>query len=180
MALALVIFFVAYRVGISRNNYGAFSTIAPAKNMGNLILSSSAFKAGETIPARFTCDGDNKNPSLSISGVSEKAKSLVLIVDDPDAPMGVWNHWLVWNINPQTTSIGEGEIPAGTVGKNSGGNFRYDGPCPPSGTHRYFFKLYELDAKLDLPADSPKAAVEQAISGHLVDSTQLMGLYSHK
>jgi Raf kinase inhibitor-like YbhB/YbcL family protein len=104
---------------------------------------------------------------------------LVLIVDDPDAPAGDWVHWLVWNIPAETPGIDEGSLPTSTVqGLNDFKNNKYDGPCPPSGTHRYYFKLYALDYKINLDKSSRKSAVENAIEGHILDLTSLIGLYS--
>jgi len=145
---------------------------------GGLELSSPAFTDGGGIPGRYTCDGENVSPPLEIGGVPGDAVSLVLTVDDPDAPMGVWDHWVVWDIPPDTSAIAEGSLPAGSVeGLNSFKKHKYGGPCPPSGTHRYFFKLYALDAKLDLTPDSKKADVEKALEGHVLAQTQLTGTY---
>ncbi len=143
-----------------------------------LRISSPAFKDGEMIPKKFTCQGVDINPQLDISGVPDGTKSLVLIMDDPDAPMGTWDHWIVWNISPDTKTIEENSVPAGAVqGKNSWGRNNYGGPCPPSGTHRYFFKLYALDTTLDLSEKSNKKAVEKAMKGHILEQAQLMGKY---
>ena len=130
------------------------------------------------IPARFTCDGANVNPELEITGVPAGAKSLVLIVDDPDAPAGTWNHWLLWNIDPTTSKIAENSVPAGAVsGKSDFGRTNYIGPSPPSGTHRYYFRLLALDASPALPAGSERAALESAIRGHVLMKAELMGRY---
>lgn len=112
-------------------------------------ISSPAFQTGESIPARFTCDGEDRSPALTWSGVPAGAKSLVLVCDDPDAPMGIWIHWIVANIPPAAIGIPEnGPLPEGAVEiKNSFGRTSYGGPCPPSGTHRYYFRLYALDAE---------------------------------
>lgn len=129
-------------------------------------ISSSAFGNNEYIPSKYTCDGENINPSLEFSGVPD-SQSLVLIMDDPDAPMGTWVHWIIWNIDSKTTGIKENSVPIGAIqGKNSSATNKYIGPCPPSGTHRYFFKLYSLDVKLDLAPDTDKAGLEKAIQGH--------------
>jgi Raf kinase inhibitor-like YbhB/YbcL family protein len=143
-----------------------------------LQLTSPAFSDNGNIPAKFTCDGEDASPQLDISGVPEGAKSLVLIMDDPDAPAGIWDHWIVWNIPAATTSIGENSLPSGAVqGRNGWGRSDYGGPCPPSGTHRYVFKLFALDTTLDLPAGSGKSEVEQAMQGRLLAHTTLTGLY---
>jgi Raf kinase inhibitor-like protein, YbhB/YbcL family len=113
-------------------------------------ITSSAFQEGGNIPSKFTCDGSDTSPPLQITGVPSKAKSLVLIADDPDAPSGLFTHWLVWNIPPQTNSIAEGSAPKGVQGTNDFGKSGYRGPCPPPGTHRYSFKIFALDRELDL------------------------------
>lgn len=141
-----------------------------------LIISSSAFENNSYIPAQYTCDGKNFNPPLEISGIPENTKSLVLIVDDPDAQSGVWDHWVVWNIEP-SEKIAENSVP-GIEGLNSSNKHGYKGPCPPSGTHRYFFKVYALDSKLDLPEDSNKEAVEKAMENHILGQGELIGLYT--
>lgn len=149
--------------------------------MDNLTLTSPEFDNETEIPSKFTCDGDNINPPLKISGVPEDAMSLVLIVDDPDAlePAGkVWDHWVVWNIPPETKEIMAAEDPNGIHGTNSSGNNEYEGPCPPDGEHTYHFKLYALDSKLELPMGSEKSTVENAMEGHIIDQAELLGRYS--
>ena len=141
-------------------------------------ITSPDFKLNETIPSRYTCDGENVNPRLSISGIPENTESLVLIVDDPDAPVGIWVHWTVWNMDPGTTEIAEDSVPAGGVeGVTDFGVPGYDGPCPPSGTHRYFFKVYALDTTLDLDTSATATDIEEAMQGHILDSAMLIGLY---
>ncbi len=142
---------------------------------------SPAFENQQNIPVKYTCDGNNINPPLEISGVPDNAKSLVLIVDDPDAPNGTWIHWTIWNINPQTELIAENSVPAGAVqGKTSAGSNNFGGPCPPSGTHRYFFKLFALDSAIDLPASVDVQDLQAAIRGHIIESAELIGLYSRR
>ena len=147
-------------------------------------IKSSAFREGDVIPSKYTCDGDDVNPFLEIRGVSHEAKSLVLIVDDPDATSGgVWDHWIVWNINPKTQYIGEDTIPHGSVeGKNSFGSNRYGGPCPPHGNkpHRYRFKIYALDTLLDIPVESGRVEVENAMKEHILDKAEVVGLYGRE
>jgi Raf kinase inhibitor-like YbhB/YbcL family protein len=144
-------------------------------------ISTTAFSERRAIPERFTADGKNVNPPLAVSGVPKEAKSLVLIVDDPDAPMGVWSHWLVWNIKPDTTVIAEDSVPRGAVvGNNDAGTAKYVGPSPPSGTHRYFFRLYALDAKLDLSAGSNRADLDAAMHGHILARAELLGRYGRE
>jgi Raf kinase inhibitor-like YbhB/YbcL family protein len=147
----------------------------------NMKLSSSAFKNNQLIPGKYTCDGEDISPPLIISEVPEGTKSLVLIVDDPDAPVGNWDHWIVWNINLSTSIIGEGEVPAGSLqGINDFGKKPYGGPCPPSGTHHYYFKLYALDRELELDPSSKKEDVELAIQDHILEQAELIGLYQRQ
>ncbi len=149
--------------------------------MNSLQLNSSAFANGGAIPSRYTCDGDDSNPPLVIDRVPMGTKSLALIMDDPDAPVGLWVHWVVWNIPPQTRQIGEKSLPAGALqGRNSWGRTSYGGPCPPSGTHRYFFKLYALDTILTLGAGSTKTDLEKAMEGHVIGKGELMGTYKRR
>ncbi len=143
-----------------------------------MTLTSPAFSNNQPIPKKYTCDGEDINPPLEISKVPENTKSLVLIVDDPYAPFRPFTHWLVWNINPETTLIGENSLPEGAVqGVNDFGKNSYGGPCPPSGIHRYYFKLYAIDILLNLPPSSKKSALEKAITGHILDSAELIGTY---
>lgn len=144
-------------------------------------ISSPAFKDRGEIPDRYTCKGEDVSPPLVIKGVPEGTKSLALIVDDPDAPSHTWTHWLVWNIRPEAGKIEPGEAPSGAeVGINDFRRNDYGGPCPPSGTHRYFFKLYALDKMLDLKTGATKEELESAIRGHTIQSAQMVGLFSRK
>ena len=143
--------------------------------MKKLSVESHAFENNKLIPAKYTCDGDDVNPPLIIEGIPEEAKTLALIVDDPDAPMGTWDHWIVWNI-PPTGKIEENTVP-GTEGMNTARKHSYGGPCPPYGTHRYFFKVYALDTKLTLNPDSKKKDVEKAMESHILAKGELVGLY---
>lgn len=143
------------------------------------MLKSPAFQEGELIPAKYTCDGLNINPALTIADVPENAKSLVLIMDDPDASSSAWVHWLAWNFSPETKEITEDSIPQGAIlGKNSSNKLAYVGPCPPSGTHRYFFKLYALDSVLNIHEGSEVDDLTEAMEGHVLDQVNLMGNYS--
>lgn len=144
--------------------------------MKKLTITSPAFENNQLIPAKYTCDGDDVNPPLTIEGVPEGTKTLALIIDDPDAPMGTWDHWIVWNIPATTTKIAENTVP-GTEGVNSWRKRAYGGPCPPYGTHRYFFKVYALDTKLSLSPNSNKRDVEKAMQGHVLAEGELVGLY---
>jgi len=148
-------------------------------------LTSPAFADGGKIPSKYTCDGTNTSPRLVISEVPSEAKSLVLIMDDPDVPKsirkdGTWDHWIVFNIPATLRDISEGEEPPGTPGSGTSGNQDYFGPCPPDGEHRYFFKLYALDAELSLSKKATKQQVESAMEGHIIENTALMGRYERR
>ncbi|WP_321430583.1 YbhB/YbcL family Raf kinase inhibitor-like protein [uncultured Methanolobus sp.] len=142
---------------------------------GTLTLMSPAFENTESIPAKYTCDGENINPELEIADIPAEAVSLLLIMDDPDAPMGTFTHWVVWNI-PADMQIDENSTP-GIEGNNSAGQASYTGPCPPSGTHRYFFKVYALDTELDLESGAERSLVENTMDGHILAYGELMGTY---
>lgn len=145
-----------------------------------ITITSPAFSPGGKVPEQFSCKGANVNPSLQFGGIPAGAKSLVLIMDDPDAPGGLFTHWLVWNIDPTASRIGEKSMPAGaSQGANDFGNFGYGGPCPPSATHRYFFRLFALDQKLDLQGGAKRKALENALAGHILARGELMGRFSH-
>ncbi len=151
------------------------------KKMTTLTITSPAFTDKGIIPARFTCDGQDVNPSLEWSTTPIGTRALALIMDDPDAPVGTWVHWVVWNIRPDTPQIKENSVPDGAFqGLNSWKRNAYGGPCPPSGTHRYFFKLYALDITLDLPRTATKAELELAMQGHILAQGELMGTYQRK
>jgi Raf kinase inhibitor-like YbhB/YbcL family protein len=152
-----------------------------AADMGALKISSAAFKHNEMIPSKYACDGADLSPPIEITGVPDKTKSLALIVDDPDAPRGTWVHWVVWNIDPETKEIAEGMAPKGAQqGMNDSRQSGYNGPCPPSGTHRYFFKLYALDTLLDLGKRATKSELEKTMKGHILAHSEIIGLYSRK
>lgn len=147
-------------------------------------MKSSAFKQKEPIPPRYTCDGEDLNPLLEIKNTPAGTKSLVLIMEDPDATGGVtWDHWLLFNIDPKTQYIAEGSVPAGArQGKNGWGRNSYGGPCPPQGSkpHRYFFKLYALDSVLNLEEGATKAEIEKAMAEHVLEKKELIGLYGRR
>jgi len=143
-------------------------------------ITSSAFHEGANIPSKFTCDGSDTSPPLQIAGVPSGAKSLVLIVDDPDAPSGLFTHWLVWNIPPQTGSIAEGSAPQGVQGANDFGKSGYRGPCPPPGTHRYSFKIFALDHELELRSGAKRSQVDAAMKGHVIAQGELVGRYAKR
>ena len=140
-------------------------------------LTSSAFTNNGKIPSKYTCDGNNINPELIISNVPKNAKSLVLIMDDPDAPIGNWDHWVVFNIPVTTNVINEDSEAQGVAGKNSWKKTGYGGPCPPDREHRYFFKLYALDTSLNLEEGATKKEVENAIKNHILEKNELVGRY---
>jgi len=146
---------------------------------------SAVFENQKTIPDKYTCKGDGVNPPLEFVDVPPSTKSLTLIVDDPDAPggsprgeAGDFVHWVTYNIPVTISALAEGTKPAGVEGFNSGGRSGYYPPCPPTGTHRYFFKLYALDAELKLSGKADKKAVEAAMQGHIIEQAELIGLYS--
>ena len=152
-----------------------------------MTITSPVFRHEGAIPARYTCEGDDVSPPLAVGGIPSAAKSLALIVDDPDAPdpaapKRVWVHWVMYNLPPTTKELPEGvradALPAGTrVGKNDWGNAEYGGPCPPIGRHRYFYKLYALDTVLAELNQPNKAALEKAMQGHIIGEATLMGTY---
>jgi Raf kinase inhibitor-like YbhB/YbcL family protein len=149
-----------------------------------LLLFSSAFSDGGPIPALHTCDGADISPPLSWQAQDSSIVSYALVCEDPDAPLTTWTHWVIFNIPATTDSLPQGlstesRLPDGSCqGLNSWGRTGYGGPCPPSGTHRYFFRLYALDAMLDLPSRSRPAEVARAMDGHVICSASLMGTYS--
>jgi Raf kinase inhibitor-like YbhB/YbcL family protein len=147
-------------------------------------IHSAAFAEGGMIPQRYTCDGADVSPDLAWNGTPDDTRSLVLICDDPDAPMGTWVHWVLFNIPPTETGL-PAEIPpqaslsSGAIhGTNDFNRLGYGGPCPPGGTHRYYFKLYALDIDLELGSGATKAQVENAMRDHILAEGQLMGKYS--
>jgi hypothetical protein len=145
-------------------------------------LTSRAFKEGEKIPSKYTCDGENINPPLDITDIPQGTVSLVFIMDDPDVPKfvradGMYDHWIIFNLPPDLKTIPENATLSGTLGKNTSGQDAYTGPCPPDREHRYFFKLYALKTSLSLPQGATKANVEKAMKDHIIDKTMLMGRY---
>ena len=163
------------------NNYKTSNT--------NMTITSPSFNDNDYIPAKFTCDGSTSltagggiNPELDISGVPTAAKSLALVMHDPDAPMaGGFTHWLIWNVDPKTPVIKEGNLPVGSIeGKNSSGATSYVGPCPPSGVHHYHFTIYALSDIIDLRSGSDKKSLESEINKYLLARADLVGLYQRK
>ena len=149
-------------------------------------LTSSAFEEGGMIPKKYTCDAEDVSPPLAWGTVPEGTKSLILICDDPDAPVGTWIHWVLYDIPSDVKELSESVPDDDTLengakqGTNDFGNLGYGGPCPPSGTHRYFFKLYALDSILELEPGKTKAEVLDSMEGHLLAETQLIGKYSRQ
>jgi len=143
-----------------------------------MILTSPAFEHGKAIPKQYSCDGGGAAPVLQISDVPKRAKSLALIMEDPDAPMGTFIHWLVWNIAPDSPVLSKNELAKYFQGKNSAEKLGYLGPCPPHGTHRYVFKLYALDAALTLQPGATKHHLVAAMTGHVVEQAELVGTYT--
>lgn len=143
-----------------------------------ITVTSPSFKDNDHIPVQYTCDGRNISPALKLEHIPTEAMTLAIIVEDPDAPAGTWVHWVVWNI-PVTHMIRENEIH-GLQGVNDFGKNSYGGPCPPSGTHRYFFKVYALDSALNLPSNTRKIELEKAMSTHILGFGELVGLYTRQ
>jgi len=147
-------------------------------------VTSTAFEEGEMIPAKHTCDEEDISPPLAWDSIPEGTKTLALICDDPDAPMGTWVHWVLFNLPPDINELPENippeeELESGAKqGTNDFRRIGYGGPCPPGGTHRYYFKLYALDAELDLEAGARKPQLLEAMEGHILAEGQLMGRYS--
>lgn len=154
------------------------------ENAMALKVTSSAFTEGQMIPAKYTADGQDVSPPLAWDNVVQGTKSFALVSDDPDAPMGTWVHWLIWNIPPDQNQLDEGigakeNLPGGAVqGTTSFKRVGYGGPAPPSGTHRYYFKVYALDTTLDLASKATKKDLEKAMQGHILAQGQIMGRYS--
>ncbi len=153
------------------------------ENKMEIKLTSAAFKEGQPIPRQYTCDGVDVSPPLEWAGVPKTARTVAIICDDPDAPAGTWVHWVLYNLPAENIGLVE-SLPTtenlkagGFQGQNDFGKIGYGGPCPPSGTHRYFFKIYALDSELPLKAGATKADLEKAMEGHIVSQGQLMGTY---
>lgn len=151
-------------------------------NFNNMEITSSAFGNNGNIPRKYTCDGENISPPLEFSDIPADTLSLVLILHDPDAPApGGFTHWIIFDMSPSTKEIAENSSPADAVqGQNGSGQPKYTGPCPPSGTHHYEFRLYALDEKLTLDSSAKKADIEKAIAGHIIEQNTLTGLYKRQ
>jgi Raf kinase inhibitor-like YbhB/YbcL family protein len=150
----------------------------PTTKHDTLIISSPAFENEGDIPSKYTCDGEEINPPLNVDNIPEGTQTLAIIAEDPDAPKGTFDHWLVWNIPPESI-IEENRIP-GISGKNGAGKTGYHGPCPPSGSHRYYFYVFALDSSLDLPGGADKKTLKGAIEPHLLAKGTLMGREKNK
>ncbi len=150
-------------------------------NLENKMKIQTVFENNGKIPVKYTCDGDDVSPQLTITEIPDGTKSLAIISDDPDAPAGEWIHWVLWNIpvNEDSLTIKEG-TSLGISGRNSFKKLSYGGPCPPSGTHRYFFKVYALDAELELEEGSSSKELENAMQEHMLDKAEIIGLYSRE
>jgi Raf kinase inhibitor-like YbhB/YbcL family protein len=160
-------------------NVFAQSQPSPAASKSMIKVTSPSFQNEGSISVQYTCDGSNTIPPLNIADVPSNAKSLAIVVDDPDAPSGNFNHWIAWNIDPSTNTIPEGMEPKGAIsGKNSAGKVGYVGPCPPAGTHRYFFKVFALDDKISLDENANETDLNQAMNGHIIGQGELMGKYA--
>ena len=179
--IILAVLLVTGAVFVLGKNFKGPKVVVKLETPRIMKIISPVFANNAHLPAKYTCDGENINPPLQIGAVPAGTQSLVLIVDDPDAPGGTFLHWLVWNISPDIAVIEENSLPAGSVqGKNNFGKNNYGGPCPPSGTHRFFFKVYALNKKLALPAGSSLKQVQAAIQGYILDEAEIVGLYQRK
>jgi Raf kinase inhibitor-like YbhB/YbcL family protein len=142
-------------------------------------ISSPSFSDGDRIPAKYTCNSNNENPSLLFDELPEKAETVALILDDPDAPGNTFTHWTIWNINADNPKIDESSVPGDSVeGMTDFGVVGYGGPCPPAGQHRYYFRAYALDIRLDLERGATRRELEDAMEGHIVDSEELTVVYA--
>lgn len=145
---------------------------------GNIEVESPAFRPGQLIPPKFTCKGANESPPLQLKGVPANAKSLAIVVEDPDAPGGLFTHWLAWNIEPGISEVKTASVPTSAIqGRNDFGKVGYAGPCPPSGVHRYVFRVLALNGKLSLQAGTNRAEFDRALAGHIVAQGQLMARF---
>jgi Raf kinase inhibitor-like YbhB/YbcL family protein len=165
---------------------GAGATQTEAAVTTQITITSDAFTNGQSIPAKYSCNGRNISPALAWDEPPTSTQSFALVMDDPDAPMGTWVHWVLYNIPADTRSLQEDLLVTGKnvdpnaiyVGKNSAGKIGYDGPCPPSGTHRYFFKLYALDTTINLLPGATKEQVLKEMNGHILAQGELVGTFS--
>ena len=178
LIVGIAIFFIVYPTGLKQIE------ATTTKSLSRFILTSSAFKSGEDIPEEYTCDGADVSPPLSWSGFPAGTKSFILIVEDPDAPGGIFTHWIAYNISSKITSFPEnvekvGKLSNGIIqGMNNFGKIGYNGPCPPHGSrHRYYFRIYALDCYVDLPPGATREEVLKIIKGHVIGEAELLGYY---
>jgi Raf kinase inhibitor-like YbhB/YbcL family protein len=152
--------------------------LATFSTESKLLVTSTAFKENQSIPSKYTCDGENKNPPLNIDNIPAKTTTLALIMDDPDAAKGVFDHWILFNIPVKGTSFNVAEDTSpGVTGANGHKENNYMGPCPPMGVHHYHFKFFALDTRLTLTEGADKKSVEEAMKGHVLAEGELVGLY---
>lgn len=180
--LLLTVLLIMGYLSFTKRFYYTYNTEKPiSKIRKTMVIQSTAFANNAPIPSKYSCEGESISPPLTFESVPEDAKSLVLIVEDPDAPVELYVHWVVFNIQPSVREFEEGKAPAGAVeGLNSSGDAGYTGPCPPSGTHRYFFKLYALDSILKTPTIADRKSILEEMQGHVIGEAELVGLYSKK
>jgi Raf kinase inhibitor-like YbhB/YbcL family protein len=185
--LRLLLLVTCLAIAVGGCSSGPSPTASPEKERPAAVpfsLTSTAFAEGEPIPRQYTCDGEDISPPLQWRDVPEGTRSFALVADDPDAPGGTWDHWLLYNLPAEARSLPEGVPPDAELsdgsrhGQNSWPRLGYGGPCPPSGTHRYFFKLYALDMVLELDAGASKERLSQAMEGHILAEAELMGMYT--
>lgn len=177
----LILFIIAIAFSLTRVSGKINFKDKTIRSRYNMNITSPEFENAKNIPDKFTCNGENISPSLHFENPPMDAKSLALIADDPDAPSGTWTHWIIWNIDPQVKVIPENGLPPQALsGTNDFGKKGYGGPCPPSGTHHYHFKLFALDSKVEIPEGSDRKTAENAIKSHIIDEAELVGLYSKK
>lgn len=182
-----IIFFIMFIIGCTRIENIETEKIEEQTidGVANMKLTSTAFGHNGKIPPEYTCDGEDISPELHISNIPNNAKSLALIMDDPDVPKsirpsGLWVHWVAWNIPVNTKTIQKGNEPEGIGGNSDFKRTGYGGPCPPDREHRYFFKLYAMDKELDLAEGSDKKELENAMEGHIIEKAELIGLYKRQ
>lgn len=186
VAVSGVLLLIAIVMGSCRNGESEMAQPTPQGDVAQIEITSTAFEDGGTIPQQYTCDGPDISPPLRWDAVPEGTQSIALIADDPDAPSGTFVHWVLYNLPADVRELSE-DLPneqtltnGATQGINDFGKIGYGGPCPPSGTHRYFFKLYALDTKTDLPPGESKSDLLGAMEGHVLGQGQIMGRYTRQ
>ncbi|MFA6297237.1 MAG: YbhB/YbcL family Raf kinase inhibitor-like protein [Candidatus Paceibacterota bacterium] len=175
--LSLVFFIV--KTMQPKKDINELKNIVETKIQNPILIQSSAFENYGAIPRKYTCDGQSLIPPIQVSNVPSEAKSLAFTIEDPDAPSGTWDHFVMWNLPAKDFNTTDGNPPVGTIGKGTSGKAYYIAPCPPRGqTHRYFFRLYVLDTLLNIPASSNKIQLLKTIEGHVIGKTEMYGTYS--